>query len=149
MRVVVQRSKAAQVSVDGTVIGQISKGLVLLVGITHADTEQDARYLAEKIAHLRIFEDDNHRMNLSLKDTGGSILSISQFTLYGDCSSGRRPSFIHASRPEHAEPLYHTFNELLRAQGIDVQTGKFGAAMDVSLINWGPVTLIVDSPVQS
>lgn len=147
MRVIVQRSKEAQVSVDDVVIGQISKGLVLLVGITHDDIEQDARYLAEKIVNLRIFEDDNHRMNLSLKDVGGSILSISQFTLYGDCCNGRRPSFVHAAKPELAEPLYHIFNEIIRGQGIEVQTGKFGAAMDVSLINWGPVTLIVDSPV--
>jgi D-tyrosyl-tRNA(Tyr) deacylase len=149
MRVIVQRSKEAQVSVEGVVMGQISKGLLLLVGITHDDSEKDARYLAEKIINLRIFEDDNHRMNLSLKDVGGSILSVSQFTLYGDCSNGRRPSFIHAAKPDHAEPLYQVFNELIREKGIEVQTGKFGAMMDVSLINWGPVTLIVDSPVHA
>lgn len=149
MRVVVQRSKEAQVSIEGVVIGQISTGLVLLVGITHDDTEKDARYLVEKIINLRIFEDDNHRMNLSLKDVGGSILSISQFTLYGDCSNGRRPSFIHAAKPDHAEPLYHVFNELIKGHGVEVQTGKFGAMMDVSLVNWGPVTLIVDSSAHS
>jgi D-tyrosyl-tRNA(Tyr) deacylase len=146
MRVVVQRSKAAHVVVEGEVIGRINQGFVLLVGITHEDTEKDARYLADKVTNLRIFEDDNNRMNLSLKEVGGSILSISQFTLYGDCSKGRRPSFIHAAKPDHAEPLYDLFNEFIREQGINVQTGKFGAMMDVSLVNWGPVTLIVESP---
>ncbi|MEX1030060.1 MAG: D-aminoacyl-tRNA deacylase [Paenibacillaceae bacterium] len=149
MRIVVQRSKEAQVSVDGVVIGQISRGLVLLVGITHEDTEKDVRYLVEKIINLRIFEDDNHKMNISLKDMGGSVLSISQFTLYGDCNNGRRPSFTLAAKPDQAEPLYEKFNELIREQGIVVQTGKFGATMDVSLVNSGPVTLIVDSPAHS
>lgn len=144
-----QRSKEAQVSVDGVVIGQISRGLVLLVGITHEDTEKDVRYLVEKIINLRIFEDDNHKMNISLKDMGGSVLSISQFTLYGDCNNGRRPSFTLAAKPDQAEPLYEKFNELIREQGIVVQTGKFGATMDVSLVNSGPVTLIVDSPAHS
>lgn len=147
MRVVVQRCKEAQVSVDGEVIGRINSGLVLLVGITHEDTEKDARYLAEKISHLRIFEDDAHKMNISLKDIGGSVLSISQFTLYGDCNSGRRPSFTLAAKPDQAQPLYDKFNEFIRDNGIEVQTGQFGADMDVSLVNWGPVTLIVDSPV--
>jgi len=149
MRVVVQRSKAAHVSVDGEIIGQISRGLVLLVGITHEDTEKDVRYLAEKIINLRIFEDANQRMNLSLKDVGGAILSISQFTLYADCNSGRRPSFIHAAKPDQAEPLYQLFNTVIREQGIEVETGKFGSMMDVVLVNWGPVTLIVDSPIHS
>jgi D-tyrosyl-tRNA(Tyr) deacylase len=149
MRVVVQRSKEARVTVDGEVIGEIRSGLVLLVGITHMDTEKDVRYLVEKIIHLRIFEDMNHKMNVSLKDMGGSVLSISQFTLYGDCNNGRRPSFTLAAKPDQAEPLYNKFNELIRAQGIDVQTGKFGASMEVSLVNWGPVTMIIDSPVQS
>jgi D-tyrosyl-tRNA(Tyr) deacylase len=149
MRVVVQRSKAAHVSVDGEIIGQISRGLVLLVGITHEDTEKDVRYLAEKIINLRIFEDANQRMNLSLKDVGGAILSISQFTLYADCNSGRRPSFIHAAKPDQAEPLYQLFNTVIREQGIEVETGEFGSMMDVVLVNWGPVTLIVDSPTHS
>ncbi len=146
MRIVVQRSKAAQVSVDGEVVGAIERGLVLLVGVTHGDTEMSARYLAEKAVNLRIFEDEAGKMNLSLKEVGGAILSISQFTLYGDCGKGRRPSFIQAARPEEAEQLYNRFNELLREQGVQVETGRFGAMMDVSLTNWGPVTLIVDSP---
>jgi D-tyrosyl-tRNA(Tyr) deacylase len=146
MRMVVQRSKAAEVSVDGEVVGSIAYGLVLLIGVTHNDTEKDAGYLAEKAANLRIFEDEAGKMNLSLKEVGGAILSISQFTLYGDSSKGRRPSFIAAARPEEAERLYDRFNELLRAQDIEVQTGRFGAMMDVKLTNWGPVTLIIDSP---
>jgi D-tyrosyl-tRNA(Tyr) deacylase len=149
MRVVVQRSKEAQVTVDHVVIGQINKGLVLLVGITHEDTEKDVRYLVEKIINLRMFEDDNYKMNISLKDIGGSVLSISQFTLYGDCNNGRRPSFTLAAKPDQAEHLYEKFNELIREQGIEVQTGKFGATMDVTLVNSGPVTLIVDSPSHS
>ncbi len=149
MRIVVQRSQEAKVTVDGEIIGQINRGLVLLVGITHEDTEKDARYLSDKIVNLRIFEDDNHRMNLSLKDIRGSILSISQFTLYGDSSNGRRPSFTLAARPDQAEPLYHLFNKLLSEQGIEVQTGKFGAMMDISMVNSGPVTLIIDSPARA
>lgn len=145
MRVVVQRSKEASVTVEGQTVGRIERGLVLLIGITHEDTEQDAKYLAEKIAGLRIFEDDEGKMNRSVQEIGGQILSISQFTLYGDCRKGRRPNFMAAARPEQAEPLYNRFNELLRDQGLDVQTGVFGAMMDVSLVNWGPVTLIVES----
>ncbi|TBL81592.1 D-aminoacyl-tRNA deacylase [Paenibacillus thalictri] len=145
MRVVVQRSKEAHVTVDGQAVGSISMGLVLLVGITHEDTEQDAKYIAEKVAGLRIFEDESGKMNLSVIDVGGQILSISQFTLYGDCRKGKRPNFMAAARPEQAEPLYERFNALLREQGLQVETGRFGAMMDVSLTNWGPVTLIVDS----
>lgn len=145
MRVVVQRSKAAKVTVDGDIIGQITKGLVLLVGVTHEDTEEDAAYLAEKITNLRIFEDANEKMNLSMLDVGGEILSVSQFTLYGDCRKGRRPSFIEAARPEQAVELYEAFNRMLREKGIRVETGRFGAMMGVELINDGPVTLIVES----
>ncbi|WP_066365476.1 D-aminoacyl-tRNA deacylase [Neobacillus fumarioli] len=145
MRIVVQRSKAASVTVNGEVTGQITKGLVLLVGVTHDDVEEDARFLADKIANLRIFEDENGKMNLSLLDVGGEILSVSQFTLYGDCRKGRRPNFLAAARPEHAIEIYRTFNQLLRQKGIHVETGVFGAMMDVALINDGPVTLIVDS----
>lgn len=145
MRVVVQRSKNAKVTVNGEITGQIDKGLVLLVGVTHDDTESDAAFLADKIANLRIFEDAEGKMNLSLLDVGGEILSVSQFTLYGDCRKGRRPSFIEAARPEQANGLYETFNSFLRDKGITVETGRFGAMMDVELINDGPVTLIVDS----
>ncbi|WP_462412343.1 D-aminoacyl-tRNA deacylase [Neobacillus sp. Marseille-QA0830] len=145
MRIVVQRSKAARVTVDGEVTGQITKGLVLLVGVTHNDTEEDAAYLAEKIPNLRIFEDEAQKMNLSLLDVGGEILSVSQFTLYGDCRKGRRPSFAEAARPEHAIQIYDRFNQLLREKGIHVETGIFGAMMDVQLTNDGPVTLIVES----
>ncbi|GAA4842414.1 D-tyrosyl-tRNA(Tyr) deacylase [Paenibacillus vulneris] len=145
MRVVVQRSKQAQVTVDGAVVGAIDHGLVLLVGITHEDTEQDAKFVAEKIAGLRIFEDESGKMNDSVLDVGGQILSVSQFTLYGDCRKGKRPNFMAAARPEQAEPLYDRFNELLRQQGLTVATGTFGAMMEVSLVNDGPVTLIIES----
>ncbi|MUG45439.1 D-aminoacyl-tRNA deacylase [Paenibacillus woosongensis] len=145
MRVVVQRCKEAKVTVDGTVIGSIGQGLMLLVGITHEDTEKEAAYLADKIAGLRIFEDDEGKMNRSVTDIGGAILSVSQFTLYGDCRKGKRPSFIAAARPETAEPLYARFNALLRDKGLVVETGEFGADMDVQLTNWGPVTLMLES----
>jgi D-aminoacyl-tRNA deacylase len=145
MRVVVQRSKKAKVTVNGEITGQISKGLVLLVGVTHDDKEEDAVFLADKIANLRIFEDDAGKMNLSLLDVGGEILSVSQFTLYGDCRKGRRPNFMEAARPEQANQLYERFNSLLREKDIKVETGIFGAMMDVELINDGPVTLIVES----
>lgn len=146
MRIVVQRCKQAKVSVEGSVTGSIEQGLMLLVGVTHEDTEKEASYLAEKVAGLRIFEDDQGKMNLSVQDIGGHILSVSQFTLYGDCSKGKRPSFISAARPETAEPLYDRFNEILREKGLTVQTGKFGADMDVELTNWGPVTLLLEYP---
>ncbi|MFC4776503.1 D-aminoacyl-tRNA deacylase [Paenibacillus sp. GCM10023252] len=145
MRVVLQRSKEAKVTVDGEVVGSIPSGLVLLVGLTHEDTEADVRWMAAKTAGLRIFEDDGGKMNESVLEAGGQVLSISQFTLYGDCRSGRRPSFTSAARPEEAEKLYHLFNEELRKLGLVVGTGKFGAMMDVSLVNDGPVTLILDS----
>ena len=145
MRVVVQRSKAARVTVDGEVTGQITKGFVLLVGVTHDDKDEDAAYLADKIANLRVFEDADGKMNLSLLDVGGEILSVSQFTLYGDCRKGRRPSFIEAARPEQAVELYEAFNGMLREKGIRVETGVFGAMMDVQLTNDGPVTLILES----
>ncbi|MDF2858345.1 MAG: dtd [Neobacillus sp.] len=145
MRVVVQRSKKAKVTVEEKIVGQISKGLVLLVGVTHEDNEADAVFLAEKIANLRIFEDDAGKMNLSLIDVGGEILSISQFTLYGDCRKGRRPNFMDAARPDQANLLYESFNRFLRNKEIKVETGIFGAMMDVELTNDGPVTLIIDS----
>jgi D-aminoacyl-tRNA deacylase len=145
MRIVIQRSKAASVTVGGEVVGKIDKGYVLLVGVTHDDQESDASFLADKVANLRVFEDDAGKMNLSLLDVGGEILSVSQFTLYGDCRKGRRPSFGEAARPEHAVGIYEAFNGFLRDKGIVVETGVFGAMMDVQLINDGPVTLIVES----
>lgn len=144
MRIVLQRCKHAKVSVDDEAIGQIGKGVVLLVGITHSDTDADAATAAKKISGLRIFEDDQQKMNLSLADIGGSILSISQFTLYGDCRKGRRPNYMKAARPEQAEPIWLAFNEALRSMGHVVETGRFGAMMDVDLVNWGPVTLNIE-----
>lgn len=145
MRVVVQRSKEASVTVDGEIVGSIAKGFVLLVGVTHEDKIEDAQFLAEKIANLRVFEDDAGKMNLSILDKGGEILSVSQFTLYGDCRKGRRPNFMDAARPEHAVKIYEALNTSLKEKGIKVATGMFGAMMDVQLINDGPVTLIVES----
>jgi D-tyrosyl-tRNA(Tyr) deacylase len=145
MRVVVQRSREASVTVEGEIAGQIEHGLVLLVGITHEDGEKEVEFVADKIANLRIFEDQEGKMNHSVLETDGQILSVSQFTLYGDCRKGRRPNFMAAARPEQAEPLYELFNAKLREKGLLVETGKFGAMMDVRLLNDGPVTLIVES----
>ncbi|GIO12445.1 putative D-aminoacyl-tRNA deacylase-like protein [Cohnella xylanilytica] len=146
MRVVLQRVSGASVRVEGAVTGEIGGGLLLLVGIGHEDSEADLAWMADKVAGLRVFEDEEGKMNLSLEDTGGAILSVSQFTLYGDCRKGRRPNFMAAARPEKASELYDRFNGLLRAKGIRVETGVFGAMMEVSLVNDGPVTLILDSP---
>lgn len=145
MRVILQRSKRASVTVAGEVTGAIDSGYVLLVGITHEDTVEDAKYVAKKVAEMRLFEDEEGKMNRSIFEAGGDILSISQFTLYGDIKKGRRPSFIAAARPETAEPLWQAFNDALRGHGLKVETGVFGAMMDVELINDGPVTLIVES----
>jgi D-aminoacyl-tRNA deacylase len=145
MRVVVQRSKAASVTVAGEITGKIDNGLVLLVGVTHDDNEDAAAYLADKIVNLRIFEDEAEKMNLSLLDVGGQILSISQFTLYGNCLKGRRPNFMEAARPDQAIQIYDAFNRFLQEKGVHVETGRFGAMMEVSLVNDGPVTLIVES----
>jgi D-tyrosyl-tRNA(Tyr) deacylase len=125
--------------------GEIDQGLLLLVGIGQEDEEADLIWMADKLSGLRIFEDGDGKMNLSVADIGGAILSVSQFTLYGDCRRGRRPNFMGAARPEQAEEMYDRFNSMLRERGLPVETGKFGAMMDVSLINDGPVTLIVDS----
>ncbi|MBD8032083.1 MULTISPECIES: D-aminoacyl-tRNA deacylase [Solibacillus] len=145
MRVILQRSKQASVTVDGKKTGAIDKGYVLLVGITHSDTEEDVAYVAKKIADLRIWEDDEGKMNRSILEMGGDILSVSQFTLYADTRKGKRPSFVEAARPEQAEPLWNAFNEQLKAHGLHVETGVFGAMMDVSLINDGPITITIES----
>jgi len=147
VRVVIQRVREASVTVDGSVVGAIEGGLLVLLGVAPDDTEADGAWLARKIANLRIFADEADRMNASLLDTGGSALVVSQFTLYGDCSKGRRPSFVAAAPPAMAQGLYARFIEQLRDEGVlDVQTGVFGAMMDVALLNDGPVTLVVDSP---
>lgn len=146
MRAVVQRVSQASVTVEGQTIGAIEKGLVIFIGVTHDDTEEDARWLAQKIAHLRIFEDATSKFNLSALDIGARALVVSQFTLYGDARRGRRPDFIAAARPEVAEPLIERFVALLREQGLHVETGKFQAHMLVHLINNGPVTILLDSP---
>lgn len=145
MRVLLQRAKDASVTVDGEVVGSIKKGYVLLVGIGHKDSESDAEYVAKKIAGLRIFEDADGKMNHAIDEVQGEILSVSQFTLYGDVQKGRRPSFIDAALPEPAERLWRYFNEQLRALGLVVETGTFGAMMDVKLTNDGPVTLLIES----
>lgn len=144
MRIVLQRAKKASVTVEGKIVGQIDNGFMLLVGVTHEDTIQSAEFLADKVANLRVFEDEDGKMNHSLLDIDGEILSVSQFTLYGDCSKGRRPSFTGAAKPELAREIYNIFNECLRQKGVKVETGVFGAMMDVSLINDGPVTMILE-----
>lgn len=145
MRAVVQRVSRASVTVGGQIVGQIGTGLLVLLGVAPDDTASDVRWLADKIAGLRVFRDAEGKMNRSVADVDGAILVVSQFTLYADCSKGRRPSFIGAARPETAIPLYEAFVNELRALGILVQTGAFGADMDVELVNQGPVTLIIDS----
>lgn len=145
MKLVVQRVLNAQVDVDGKTVGKINKGFMVLCGITHEDTEKEADVLARKLCNLRVFEDENEKMNLSLKDVNGELLIISQFTLYADSmSSGNRPSFIAAARPEKAEPLYEYFLKKCEQEGIHVEKGIFGADMKVSLINDGPVTIILE-----
>mgnify|MGYP000774816649 CR=1 FL=1 len=145
MRALVQRVSAASVRIDGEIAGEIGPGLMILLGITHSDTEQDVRFLADKCVNLRIFVDENDKMNRSLLDIGGAALIVSQFTLYGDAAHGRRPSFTEAARPETAIPLYEAFIEAVRAAGVPVQTGRFGADMKLEIHNDGPVTLLVES----
>lgn len=146
MKVLVQRVSRASVRVDGLLCGQIGHGLVLLVGFGPGDDEHALRFCAEKCAHLRIFADDQGKMNRSVLDVGGRVLAISQFTLYGDCRKGRRPSFVHAAPPPVAQRLYERFLELLADQGLPPQRGVFGAYMQVEIHNDGPVTLMVESP---
>lgn len=146
MRAIVQRVRQASVSVDDKTIGAIETGLMILVGVTHDDDESDARFMAQKIATLRIFEDAAGKFNLSALDVGASALVVSQFTLYADARRGRRPDFVQAARPEVAEPLIERFITLLRQQGLRVETGQFQARMLVKIFNDGPVTIILDSP---
>lgn len=145
MRAVVQRVSEARVTVDGEVTGEIKRGFLVLLGVAADDTQDDVNYLAHKVMGLRVFEDEAGRMNLSLADVSGGMLVVSQFTLLGDCRKGRRPSFIAAARPEQARLLYGSFVAEVRGQGIPVETGRFQEHMDVSLVNDGPVTLLLDS----
>ena len=145
MRAVVQRVTNADVKIDGRVNGKIDDGLLVLLGVGNGDTEEDMKYIADKIIKLRIFSDENDKMNMSLEDVGGSMLVISQFTLYGDCSHGRRPYFGNAMEPVSANEMYEKFVAYIREQGIHTETGEFGADMKVSLTNDGPVTIILES----
>ncbi len=145
MRAVVQRVTESSVVSDGDLTGRIELGLMVLLGVAKGDTDKDAKFLADKIAGLRIFEDADGKMNLGLKDVGGAMLVVSQFTLLGDCRKGRRPSFVDAGAPDEAERLYELFVQLVREQDIDVQCGRFRTHMQVSLVNDGPVTLILDT----
>jgi len=145
MKAVIQRVSEARVNVGHKTISQIGPGLLVLLAVTHQDTEKEAEWLAEKIVNLRIFSDENGKMNLSVKDKKGSLLVVSQFTLYGDVQKGKRPSFIKAAPPEQAENLYNLFIEKVKdSRGISIKSGRFGAMMNVSLVNDGPVTLIVE-----
>jgi D-tyrosyl-tRNA(Tyr) deacylase len=145
LRVILQRVKEAKVTVEDKVVGQIQKGIVLLVGAKIGDTEEDAKYLADKCVNLRIFEDQDQKMNLSAKDVGAEVLVVSQFTLYGDTRKGRRPSFTDALEPVLAEKLYLKFIDEIKASGLKTESGVFGAKMLVEIFNWGPVTFILDS----
>lgn len=145
MRAVVQRVASASVKVEDEVVGQIERGFLVLLGVGTGDSDADAVTLAEKVAGLRVFEDDDRKMNLALNDVDGQMLVVSQFTLFGDCRKGRRPSFVGAARPEQAERLYESFVAEVRGRGIHVETGRFQTHMDVRLVNDGPVTLLLDS----
>lgn len=145
MRAVIQRVNSGSVTVDGNVVGSIGKGFVVLLGVSEKDTTEDVVYMTDKIVNLRVFEDGDEKMNLSLQDIGGELLVVSQFTLYGDCRKGRRPNFMSAARPEKAEELYGDFVRRCREMGVKTETGTFQATMTVNIENDGPVTVIVDS----
>ena len=144
MKLVIQRVKEANVEVEGNIVGKIDKGFLILVGITHSDTTENADYLVKKVSNLRVFEDENGKMNLRIKDIDGKFLIVSQFTLYADCSGGNRPSFTNAARPEMANELYEYFCDKCVENGIEVQKGIFGANMKVGLVNDGPVTIVLE-----
>lgn len=144
MKLVVQRVKNAKVDVEGKTVGSIDKGFLVLLGVTHTDTKEVADYLVKKLCNLRVFEDENEKMNLSIKDVNGKLLIVSQFTLYADCSGGNRPSFINAAKPDFANELYEYFCEKCKSNNIVVEKGIFGADMKVSLLNDGPVTIILE-----
>lgn len=144
MKLVIQRVKKASVTVDEKIVGKIDKGLLVFLGVTHDDNEEKVDYLVKKICNLRIFEDENEKMNLSVKDVNGSLLIVSQFTLYADTSSGNRPSFTNAAKPEFADKLYKSFKQKCKNCGLEVQSGIFGANMQVELINDGPVTIVME-----
>ena len=146
MRAVVQRVKESSVKTNAEIVGRIGPGLLVLLGVAKGDGVEDAAYLAHKIINLRIFEDQDGKMNRSLLDIGGELMAVSQFTLLADCRKGRRPSFVAAAEPEKATELYEKFVDSVRQQGVGVQTGRFGAMMEVALINDGPVTVIIESP---
>lgn len=145
MRAVIQRVSTASVAIGGEKVSAIGTGLLILLGVTHGDTEAEADYLAGKCAGLRIFRDEEDKMNLSVEQVGGQVLVVSQFTLYGDCRKGKRPAFVAAATPEIAVPLYERFVDRLRKNGLTVKTGQFGADMQVSLVNDGPVTILLDT----
>lgn len=144
MKLVVQRVKNAKIEVEGKTVGSIEKGFLVLLGVTHTDTKEQVDYLVKKLCNLRIFEDENQKMNLSLKDVDGELLIVSQFTLYADCTGGNRPSFVNAAKPDIAEPLYEYFCTECEKNGIHVEKGIFGAEMKVSLLNDGPVTIVME-----
>lgn len=144
MKIVVQRVKRAKVDVDSKTVGEIEKGFLVFLGVTHDDTKENADYLVRKLCNLRVFEDENEKMNLSLKDVNGKLLIVSQFTLYADCSQGNRPSFIQAAKPDYAEELYEYFCKQCEGNGIHVEKGIFGADMQIELLNDGPVTIVIE-----
>ena len=149
MRAVIQRVSSSRVVVDGRTVGEIDRGLLVLLGVAHADTEREAAWVADKIANLRIFEDDAGKMNLSVQEVGGAVLMVSQFTLLADCRKGRRPGFTGAAPPDQADRLYQVVVERIRATGLRVETGVFQAHMAVHLVNEGPVTVILDTPASA